>query len=121
MAPNAELTKYPTIRQTIVPVITYQVQARSEYNLMKSIQIIDVSIPTTTPIEFALFVRTPSKKAPSIVPYTSDAIVKPTVKTEPQFLAKMAIAIRIIPHAAVSHRDSFSSDSSLASGRISGL
>ena len=53
----------------------------------------------------AVFVRTPIRKAPSIGPYTIDAIVKPTVKTEPQPRARIAMAISTTPHTAVSQRE----------------
>ena len=62
-------------------------------------------MPAMAPVSVAHVVSTPSRNAPSIGPYTIDAIVRPTVKTDPQPRATIATAISTTPHAAVSQRD----------------
>ena len=73
----------------------------------------ETAMPVMTPNWDARRVRTPSKKLPSIGPYTIEAIVNPAVKTEPQPLATTAIPTNASPQIAVNQRDSLSKSASL--------
>src|SRR5207248_4095539 len=118
--PPTALTAMPTPTQRIVPTTTYQVHASGVNAFTAIIRASDVPMPAMTPRSVAVRVSTPIRNAPSIGPYTIDAIVRPTVNTDPQPRARIAIAIRITPHAAVSHRESFRRPASFSRRRASG-
>src|SRR5262249_53515945 len=77
------LTSRPTLTHTTAPVSTYHVHASGVATRTATMNASDVPMPVMTPVSDVLVVRTPSRNAPSIGPYTMDAIVSPTVNTDP--------------------------------------
>src|SRR5262249_48442053 len=102
----SRLTRYPTAEQIMVPVKTYHVQARDVFSQTNSITASATAIPVMTPRWFARFVKTPSRKAPSIAPYGSDAMVKAVLRTDfVKLFEAIAIKINITPQPTVNQRD----------------
>ena len=97
----------------IVPVKTYQVHASGVLSHTYNITPRATAIPVITPLWLARFVKTPSKKAPNMAPYGSDAIVSAVLRTDfVKLFDAMAMTIRTRPHTTVNQRDIRNRDSS---------